>query len=378
MMPWYEVFHFPSNPDPTDPRKPYHIYDNVALAGYGPFDFADDPTPPPSEDGPTPEHQVIGVHVNGVQLKGPSEAEGYNVDVTGLGLEQTCGGHITPPYSAPGVCSSPRGATRRPASPPTRSKRNTHHFYSARASRRPANPLAHSLVHATCAGAVMYHYHKAANCCHIETPGFHAPLIGYINDGFGIYGYSDIGGQMPVLDECRGHFGPISEDEPGRVVYHYHAQVSFRSSSGRMGRGGEDWLCFGFVVWRGGGSVGVRLAAVRRARRHTNTQGSVDAASPSALMPLCFFVSAAQDVVNQVSGGEGFHAYYLGCQGPALGKCQTGVNWTAWDMGHVYCDDGCGAEVCVQPGTARDALESYVDSYNASWLETFTINDFEA
>ena len=31
------------------------------------------------------------------------QKEGYNVDVTGLGLEQTCGGHITPPYSAPGA-----------------------------------------------------------------------------------------------------------------------------------------------------------------------------------------------------------------------------------------------------------------------------------
>ena len=112
---------------------------------------------------------------------------------------------------------------------------------------------------------------------------------------------------MPVLDECRGHFGPVSEDEPGNVVYHYHAQ----------------------------------------------------------------------DIVNQVSGGDGFHPYYLGCQGPALGKCQTHVNWTAWDMGHVYCDSGCGAEVCVQPGTRRDALESYLDTFNSSWLKHFTTNEFE-
>ena len=116
MMPWFERFHFPSRPDPTDALKPYHIYDRVALESYGPFDFADDPTPPPSGDpGPTPDHQVIGVHVNGVQLKGPSEAEGYNVDVTGLGLEQTCGGHITPPYSAPGavMCAARAGARAR-------------------------------------------------------------------------------------------------------------------------------------------------------------------------------------------------------------------------------------------------------------------------
>ena len=250
MMPWYEVFHFPSNPDPTDPRKPYHIYDNVALAGYGPFDFADDPTPPPSEDGPTPEHQVIGVHVNGVQLKGPSEAEGYNVDVTGLGLEQTCGGHITPPYSAPGVFFAARRDP--PTREPTDSLETQHPPFLFCPREPPTRKPARSLTRArdTCAGAVMYHYHKAANCCHIETPGFHAPLIGYINDGFGIYGYSDIGGQMPVLDECRGHFGPISEDEPGRVVYHYHAQVSFV-----FGKDGEGRIGFALVSLYGAGVV---------------------------------------------------------------------------------------------------------------------------
>ena len=110
----------------------------------------------------------------------------------------------------------------------------------------------------------------------------------------------------PVLDECRGHFGPVSDDSPGEVVYHYHAQ----------------------------------------------------------------------DVVNQVSGGDGFHAYYLGCQGPARGRCRSQVNWTAYDMGHVYCDDGCGAEVCVQPGTRPDALDAYVGEFNETWLEHYTINAY--
>ena len=102
MMPWYEKFVFPATPDPTNPTSPRHIYDNVALSAWGDYDTEDDPTPAKA-DGPSPKYQVIGVHLNGVQLKGPAEAEGYNVDTTGLGLEKTCGAHITPPYSTPGA-----------------------------------------------------------------------------------------------------------------------------------------------------------------------------------------------------------------------------------------------------------------------------------
>ena len=255
MMPWYEKFVFPARPDPTVASAPRHIYDDVALVAWADYDLEDDATPP-QKSGPDARYQVIGVHVNGVQLKGPAEAEGYNVDLTGLGLEKTCGAHITPPYSLP--------------------------------------------------GAAMYHYHKAASCCHIESPGRHSPLIGYANDGFGVYGYADVRGDASVLDECRGHFGPLDDDAPGDVAYHYHAQ----------------------------------------------------------------------DVNNTVASGDGFMPYYLGCQGPAKGLCESQVNWTAHDMGHVYCGDGCGADVCVQPGTRPDALDAYLDAFNATWLAAFTVNDF--
>ena len=52
------------------------------------------------------------------------------------------------------------------------------------------------------------------------TPYQHAELIGYAIDGFGIYGYQDVGGAAPIVDECGGHFGPV--DDTGDVVYHYH------------------------------------------------------------------------------------------------------------------------------------------------------------
>jgi hypothetical protein len=38
---------------------------------------------------------AIGVHVNGVNIQGPNDAGGVNVDEAGFQL--MCGGHVTPP-----------------------------------------------------------------------------------------------------------------------------------------------------------------------------------------------------------------------------------------------------------------------------------------
>ena len=74
-------------------------------------------------------YQVIGAHLSGVQLKGPAEANGYNVDTSLIPLP--CGGHVTPPVG-PGP---------------------------------------------------VYHFHKAADCLpSIQKEGDHGPLIGYAND----------------------------------------------------------------------------------------------------------------------------------------------------------------------------------------------------
>ena len=74
-----------------------------------------------------------------------------------------------------------------------------------------------SLIPLPCGGHIsppgdglQYHYHKAADCEHIQEPGEHGPLIGYAADGFGIYGFGDYWG-MPVLDECHGHFGVVPD-----------------------------------------------------------------------------------------------------------------------------------------------------------------------
>jgi hypothetical protein len=146
---WYE---FPLHPDPTAADLPNHLYHNSAM------------------------YQQVGVHLNGVHIKGPSEAEGYNVDQASIPL--LCGGHVTPPIG-PGP---------------------------------------------------VYHYHKSSNCgLMADTSGTHSPLIGYAIDGFAMYGRQDLDGTAPVVDECNGHFGPIVAG--GEVSYHYHTHDGWARDS---------------------------------------------------------------------------------------------------------------------------------------------------
>ena len=232
LVPFYQLFKFPLNPDPTEATKPKHMYDNAALT-----------------DGNN--YQVIGAHLNGVQLKGPAEANGFNVDTSLIPLP--CGGHVTPPVG-PG----------------------------------PA-----------------YHYHKAADCQPIADPGHHGPLVGWAADGFGIFGYGDVQGGA-LLDECHGHFGLAPDGSGGLAVqYHYHTADAYNIPD----------------------------------------------------MP--------------------HRPYYLGCQGPSKGKCNSTVS-PDYDSGSNWCGQGCGYEVCVQPGTGKAALDKYLDGHSggSKWLADFTVNPF--
>jgi len=203
---------------------------------------------------PNAAYQTIGVHLSGVQIKGPAEAEGYNVDVVNIPLK--CGGHVTPPIG-PGP---------------------------------------------------QYHFHKSSNC--LQNPGnststsSHSAMVGFANDGFAIYGLYDIGGAEPVVDECNGHFGCL-DDGCQSVSYHYH-------------------------------------------------------------------------MFNYSFSGEGqFRPYYTGCLGPSKGLCNSTVHHR-FDEGANWCGKGCGYEICVQPETSGETLDSYIASFgNAKWLEQFTVNPFD-
>ena len=68
-----------------------------------------------------------------------------------------------------------------------------------------------------------YHYHGLTSCIADADSGEHSPLLGYVFDGFGLYGRHGDGGATVTnadLDECHGHAHAL-EAEPD--VYHYHA-----------------------------------------------------------------------------------------------------------------------------------------------------------
>jgi len=68
-----------------------------------------------------------------------------------------------------------------------------------------------------------YHYHGVPACtvAEVDTAGQHSVLLGYLLDGFAVYGPQGDDGDAPTdLDECSGHFGPTPEFPRG--VYHYH------------------------------------------------------------------------------------------------------------------------------------------------------------
>lgn len=75
-----------------------------------------------------------------------------------------------------------------------------------------------------------YHYHAATgHTKEIAQPDGHAPMIGYILDGFGLYAHLNQDGSAPEdLDECGGHSDAIRG-------YHYHA-----------GAAGENQIIKGF------------------------------------------------------------------------------------------------------------------------------------
>lgn len=82
-------------------------------------------------------------------------------------------------------------------------------------------------------GTERYHYHYPAqdlqDHIHKHTSG-HSDLMGYMLDGFGIYGpYGEDGKLLSSkdLDECHGHTHPILWDGVMINLYHYHWTYDF-------------------------------------------------------------------------------------------------------------------------------------------------------
>ena len=69
-----------------------------------------------------------------------------------------------------------------------------------------------------------YHYHFIPPRLDTESlDGGHSGIVGYISDGFPIYGYRGENGREmsnDELDECHGH-------DHGLLGYHYHATIEY-------------------------------------------------------------------------------------------------------------------------------------------------------
>ena len=57
-----------------------------------------------------------------------------------------------------------------------------------------------------------------------DVPGEHSKLLGWMFDGYGLYGHYSLGGKVPTdVDECGGH----THELDGVKVYHYHLPDKF-------------------------------------------------------------------------------------------------------------------------------------------------------
>jgi YHYH protein len=80
-------------------------------------------------------------------------------------------------------------------------------------------------------GAGIYHHHNLSRCAQ-STDGAtsHSPLVGYIADGFALYGKRGEGGALLTnadLDECHGHSHTITVNGAQFAQYHYHATTEY-------------------------------------------------------------------------------------------------------------------------------------------------------
>lgn len=76
-----------------------------------------------------------------------------------------------------------------------------------------------------------YHHHSVSSCLtQKDTTAQHSPLVGYIADGFGIYGNQGENGVALTnadLDSCHGHKHSITLNNKSVDQYHYHQTKEF-------------------------------------------------------------------------------------------------------------------------------------------------------
>jgi hypothetical protein len=80
----------------------------------------------------------------------------------------------------------------------------------------------------------VYHYHAEPYALSYDDSRF----IGYMRDGYAIYGRRDMDGSMPVLDQYGGHTGTTPDS--AAAVYHYHVNEQTSTAAGSAGE--KQWF----------------------------------------------------------------------------------------------------------------------------------------
>merc|ERR1711915_466611 len=195
------------------------------------------------------------------------------------------------------------------------------------------------------------------------------PALGVAINGINLQGPNDAGDVS--IDEagfqlaCGGHVTPPTEIvfEPGfgpggdPPLYHYHKSpeclAPFRNASLGYAHGARPFDHAQLMAWALDG-FGIYS--------YQDVEGAV---------PI---VDECGGHFGPVDTGEvvyHYHSrpivpYHLACQGPSLSQCadtQSGTN---------FCHPGCGADVCVQPGTSEEALREYLATWDNTWLDNYT------
>lgn len=97
-----------------------------------------------------------------------------------------------------------------------------------------------------------YHYHSEPYS--LSNDDDH--LIGFMRDGYPIYGRKDTDGTSPSLDAQGGHTG-TTPDSPAAPVYHYHLNLQTSTASGTKGT--QAWfLSTGTYHGKPGACVGCK------------------------------------------------------------------------------------------------------------------------
>lgn len=203
------------------------------------------------------------------------------------------------------------------------------------------------------------------------------PASGVAINGISIQGPNDAGAIS--IDECGfqlacgGHvtppLGSYSKDgvaapgPGGPPLYHFHKSpeclLPFRNASIEVHHGGQPyghgklfgWAMDGFGIY---------------------TYQDVGGAAP--VVDECGGHFGPIDSSGKVE--YHYHSrttapYHLACQGPSLGKC---AETQSGDTN--FCHPGCGADVCIQPGTDQAQLKKYLShqGWDQNWLSKHTTN----